>query len=312
MQSIPTSAGPWKRFWIYQSERFPFLAHGPLVLSFAFSAASYSRMCRGVEGFPSVGDVLVGGLVALGLFFLLRLADEWKDRHEDARWRPYRPVPRGLVTFGNLALWAGVTVSLQVVSIGLFRTSLWIWTLPALAWLVAMSFEFGVGNWLRNHPFLYAASHMAIMPLLDLFSTAIDWHAQGHPPAGVEIFLVLSYLNGFVLEIGRKVRAQEDEEQGVQTYSSLLGARRAAALWLAVLSLTAASALAACLRVGAGPTGLLLLALLAGASAFAGFRFLRQPGKAASRRLEQASALWSLGMYLVVGAAPALARAWGA
>ena len=42
------------------------------------------------------------------LFFLqLRIADEFKDFEDDARYRPYRPVPRGLVTLRELA-WVGV------------------------------------------------------------------------------------------------------------------------------------------------------------------------------------------------------------
>ena len=31
-------------------------------------------------------------------FLQLRIADEFKDFDEDSRYRPYRPVPRGLVT----------------------------------------------------------------------------------------------------------------------------------------------------------------------------------------------------------------------
>ena len=38
----------------------------------------------------------------------LRLADEFKDFEEDSRYRPYRPVPRGLVSLRDLAwVWAG-------------------------------------------------------------------------------------------------------------------------------------------------------------------------------------------------------------
>lgn len=252
-------------------------------------------------------DVSTGGFVALGLFFLLRLVDEWKDREEDARWRPYRPVPRGLVGFSDLVRWGAITLGLQVGIVAVFAPSLWIWTLPALLWLVAMSFEFGIGAFLRRHPFVYAGSHMLIMPLFDLFSTAIDWHPIGRPPAGVEVFLLLSYLNGFVLEIGRKIRASADEEPGVETYSVLLGARGAAWFWLATLGATGAVAAWACWRVSGGEWGLVLLAILFPAVAWSGFSFLKRPDRIRSSRIEKASAIWSLCMYVVVGAAPALA-----
>ena len=38
---------------------------------------------------------------------------------------------------------------------------------------------------------------------------------------GLFWFLIVSFFNGVVVEIGRKIRAREDEEEGVETYSSL-------------------------------------------------------------------------------------------
>ena len=50
-----------------------------------------------------------GRLRTSPVFFLqLRIADEFKDFAEDSRFRPYRPVPRGLVTLTELG-WVGVT-----------------------------------------------------------------------------------------------------------------------------------------------------------------------------------------------------------
>jgi len=40
--------------------------------------------------------------VCLLMFLQLRIADEFKDAAEDARWRPCRPVPRGLVSLKEL------------------------------------------------------------------------------------------------------------------------------------------------------------------------------------------------------------------
>jgi hypothetical protein len=45
------------------------------------------------------------------------------------------------------------------------------------------------------------------------------------------MFLALSFVNGCVLEIGRKLWAPENEIAGVDTYSGLWGPRRAAAIW---------------------------------------------------------------------------------
>jgi hypothetical protein len=97
-----------------------------------------------------------------------------------------------------------------------------------------MSFEFFVPAWLKARPFLYLVSHMAIMPLIDLFVTACEWLPRaGAPPPGLWLFLALSFVNGCVLEIGRKLYARENERPGVETYSALLGPKRAALAWSA-------------------------------------------------------------------------------
>lgn len=59
----------WKRFYIYQKERFPILGHGLLIASFTFSAISYSRICRGMDDFVPWTQYLVAVLTTLTLFF---------------------------------------------------------------------------------------------------------------------------------------------------------------------------------------------------------------------------------------------------
>src|SRR4051794_28758158 len=80
-----------QRLWIYQQERFPLLGHGLLIGAFSFSAVSFSCVLRGQAAFPSLGSILVAFGSCFFFFLQLRVADEFKDREEDARWRPYRP-----------------------------------------------------------------------------------------------------------------------------------------------------------------------------------------------------------------------------
>ena len=68
----------FKRFWIYQSERFPVFSYGLMVLTFAFSAMSYSKILRGDFDF-SILTLLIGAMTSFGYFFLLRIFDEFKD-----------------------------------------------------------------------------------------------------------------------------------------------------------------------------------------------------------------------------------------
>ena len=92
--------------------------------------------------------------------------------------------------------------------------------------------------------------------LTDFYATACDWVPAGHgPPAGLTWFVVVSFFNGVGLEIGRKIRAPENEEEGVRTYSHLWGGRVATLAWGAALVVTATGAIAAATQIGfeAGP-----------------------------------------------------------
>src|SRR5262245_37021534 len=212
------------RWWVYQRERFPVFAHGPLIAAFSLSAVSFSRLLRGQVSWPDGKAALVAFLTALLFIFQLRIADEFKDFEEDSKYRPYRAVPRGLVTLRELG-WVGVgTAAIQAaLAVWLDPTLL---VLLAVVWtyLALMSKEFFVGEWLKKRHALYLISHMAILPLVDLYATACDWWPTGEgAPRGLIWFLIVSYFNGIVIEVGRKIRAPQDEEVGVNTYTAVWG-----------------------------------------------------------------------------------------
>src|SRR5262245_51703150 len=93
-------AGFAARLWQYQEERFPLTRHGPLIAAFGASAVCLSALLRGAT--PDLVAMLIAILVLFGFFFQLRVADEHKDNEEDTKYRPERPVPRGLVTLAEL------------------------------------------------------------------------------------------------------------------------------------------------------------------------------------------------------------------
>lgn len=305
-----TSTTILARFWVYQAERFPVLGHGTLIAAFSFSAISFSMLLRGETGWPGAGTMLVGFSSAFLFFLQLRLADEFKDYEEDARYRPYRPVPRGLVSLRELGTLGGLTLLIQL--------GLALWLKPALVWLLLlvwgylalMSKEFFVRDWLKAHPLTYLWSHMLIVPLIDFFVTACDWRVAGDsvPHSGLAWFLIVSFFNGIIIEIGRKIRAPEAEEPGVETYSYLWGRRNAVLAWVGATGLTAVSAWFAARQIDfAGPVtgGLIVLLTLA---AVVAFRFLHRPTSSRAGLIETMSGLWTILMYLSVGAAPLLIK----
>ncbi len=300
-----------KRLWTYQSERFPVLKHGILIASFSFSAVCLSSLLRGSIAWPG-WQVSITAFVCLFLFFLqLRIADEFKDYENDAKYRPERPVSRGLVSLSELK-WLGIVC----VIIQLFLTyQLYppLTFLLILVWLymVLMGFEFFVPNWLKKHPLAYLWTHMLIMPLIDLFATACDWlQFSMSPPHGLIWFLIVSFLNGVVIEVGRKTWAPEQEIQGVESYSSDWGIQRAILAWLGAL---AASFVCACIlsqQIQFFFPVFILLAVLALIASSLALKFIHGPTPTLAKRLENFSGIWVVGLYLILGIIPLGYKLW--
>lgn len=280
------------------------VAHGVLIAAFSASAVCYSALLRDA-GAPEAGALLVAFVVAFFGFLHLRIADEFKDFEEDAKFRPYRPVPRGLVRLWELGwIWVG-TASIQLAAALLLAPGLALILVGVWIYLAVMSREFFVRSWLKAHPVWYMASHMAILPLIDFFATACDWYpAMGRPPEGLFLFVAASYANGFVIEVGRKIRAPEDEETGVETYSALWGRPGAAVVWWGAMATSAGLAVAAAWRIGflvpcavAFGIGLVVAGVVA-------VRFCRNPSAGSGKRFEQWSGVWTIGLYLLLGVVP--------
>ncbi len=299
-----------RRLWLYQSERFP-LGKTAILLA-VFSAASISVSAHLAErALPSLWAFVGVWLVVIVIFFQMRAADEYKDLEDDTRYRPERPIPGGLVSL-RLILGlggAGVLVALGLaasVNLLLIAFLLMVWL-----WLGLMTAEFFVPAWLKARPALYLVSHMVIMPLVTLFITAAEWLPSGSLPPGLWLFLALSFVNGCVLEVGRKVWAPASEREGVETYSSLLGPARAAIYW------AAASAVAWLLLLGLGLA--LRVPLLVGVPSFialvvvvgAAARFAITPTPKGQKLIDNLSGLWVLVCYALVGLMPFFAGGTG-
>ena len=307
--TLETSPSGWRRWWIYQKERFPFLAHGPLIFAFSFCAVSYSARLR-IDHWPDWQPVLVAFICCLIFFLQLRIADEFKDAEEDARWRPYRAVPRGLVTLRELGI---VFIFGGLVQLGLaLWWSPWLALVLIVAWayLAAMSFEFGAREWLKARPITYMWTHMMIMPIVDFFATASDWTAHGHfPPRGLAFFLGASFCNGLVIEIGRKIRTPEQEEEGVETYSILWGPKKAAIIWLGMLVVTGICAAFAASQVHVGQSVSLALGAVLLLISIHVFLFLKQQKNKQAKMIETLAAVWTLCLYLSLGILPGVFHA---
>lgn len=289
------------RWWVYQEERFPVLAHGPMVIVFCFSIMLFSSLQAGE--LPEIVNVCGAVISTLILFFQLRVADEFKDFADDAKYRPHRAVPRGLVSLRELAWLAGIGAAVQLViamriDFGLVPILVLVWLYMAL-----MTKEFFVPTWLKKTPSVYLASHMVVMPLIALYVSAFDWICDYRPmPKGLGWLLLFSFACGVVLEIGRKIKSPQEERLGVETYSSLWGMPRALTVWIAasmvsviafVLASTFFEGAILPLNLGIGLLALLLIA--AGSMPAKGER------KVSVRFVEPGSGLFAMLLYLGLG-----------
>src|SRR5256714_12413108 len=126
------------RWWIYQRERFPVIAHGLLIAAFSSSAVCFSALLRSQQIYrikiPHPLSLLVAYASAFLFFLQLRIADEFKDFEEDSRYRPYRPVPRGLIKLRELAVLFMLT--------GLIQLGLALWLDTGLLLLLGVTWTY--------------------------------------------------------------------------------------------------------------------------------------------------------------------------
>jgi 4-hydroxybenzoate polyprenyltransferase len=193
--------------------------------------------------FSAAAAFFVAFIVVLLFFLQLRVADEHKDADADRRFRPERPVPRGLVELRELRWIAFGAAALQAFLAYALNPSLLVPLALTWTWMALMTVEFFAPRTLKARPVLYLVSHMAIMPLIAWFAVACGLtNAKGGFPTAAPLpltfiaFLAFAFASGTGLEIARKSWAPEREREGVETYSKLWGPRAASAAVIAAIA----------------------------------------------------------------------------
>jgi len=278
-----------------------------MAIVFSLSAVSYSAILRNAR--PRWDVILIAFITSFCAFLLLRVADEFKDFEEDSQFRPYRPVPRGLIKLAELK-WLGIgLLTIQFITAFLIFPALVILLLIVWLYFYLMTKEFFIHEWLKAHPFTYMWSHMIILPLIDFYNTACDWlPINGRVHWQIIWFLIASFFNGAVIEIGRKIRAKEDEEEGVETYTFLWGNKKAISFWLIAMFLTMTAAMGAAVTIDfLIPVALTTIVVFLIAF-YIGQRFLKNPTTKNAKVFEGFSGLWVFILYLVLGIIPLIIK----
>ena len=242
-----------KNFKIYLNERFPLGKNSFFVLIFTLSGYIYTSLLynskimylftNGVKIGIFQYKIIALFIIIFMFFFQLRITDEFKDYEEDLKYRAYRPVQRGIISLKTLGKTGIVTVIIQIMLAHVINPKLIYFMLLVWIYMFLMTKEFFIKNWLTERILIYAFSHVVIMIFITLVIVrGTGYILQDHFLETLYLSLeryeknifigliplfTLNYLNGIVLEIGRKTRRADEEEHGVQTYSKLWGRKKA-------------------------------------------------------------------------------------
>lgn len=303
-----------RRILAWGNERFP-LANGILTFVLFTTALLFSRLVTGVEGQPiEIGFVDVIPFFAYyGFFFMLRVFDEHKDYELDCHNHPERVLQSGLITLTDLKILGAIAIIAQGV------VSAWLdgWTLGTVlaGWLVViiwsslMAKEFFIGEWLSKRLFLYAVSHMVVMPMGLVWAVTMASPGVALPEA-VYVLAGFSFVSGFTFEISRKIKAPEDERDTIDSYTRIFGTKGAPTV---ALGLVVVGALILCyvmqliipeVHVGWYAAALAVPVLVA--QPF--LKFIKEPNSELPAKIEAASGGALLLSYIILAVAIGLER----
>jgi 4-hydroxybenzoate polyprenyltransferase len=226
---------------------------------------------------------LLGALAILGVFLHLRIFDDHKDYVEDCRYFPDRVLQRGVVTLTDLKLLLAVVLCGELLLAAWRGPGAVVSLLMVIAFSLLMLKEFFARDWLRRRFLLYASTHMLIVPLLAIiiFSFATGrypWQA----PAWYWLYSFVGFCVAFNWEVSRKIRAPEEEIEGVETYTKRFGTYGAAYLVLAIRVIDTALVTVVGWHLGLSAWfyGLLVLLFCVCLIGFFQFRFRTSPSTA--------------------------------
>lgn len=271
------SAGFVRRVRTYLDEMLPVPRHLAAAALTYVGIAAFGRDVHGVAPPLWSPATAIGVWSVFGVFLILRLMDELKDRDLDRELFPERPLPSGRVLASDIERLLAAAIALYVLAH--LGAGFAFWTaLGVLGYLALMFRLFFVPDRLRRSLPLSLATHTPILPLIALQGFAIFAAECGLAPrdlrwSRVVPYVVMLWATYAAWEIARKTRRPGDETRYV-TYSRLLGPAGAvlAAGLMQALAAGIAIHLGVALRLSWGYLALVLAGL--GVALAADIRFL--------------------------------------
>ncbi len=217
-----------RRWLIFIGERFPLATHVPMAALFAISNGGLAIRAAGVV--VSRWRLAAAIVLALSFFFRLRCFDEIKDYATDLGVNASRPLPRGILTLGQVKAAIAAKTVLELALAAIFGWQVLVSHLIAVGYSFLMYREFFIGRFLRPLLTTYAVTHTAVSILLgyslaSLATGIVLWRL----PSVVLIFGLANWMLFNVFEFAQELGAEE-EKANVDSYSSLFGTWGAAGM----------------------------------------------------------------------------------
>ena len=293
-------SSPWrKRFNAYVQERFP-PTQIILFLVLYITIISYTSILLNPLTPIKMGWNSLPGFIALTFFFFhLRVFDEYKDFQNDMINYPDRILQLGLITLGQLRFIAGTGILIQIGISYMYSTIvLFFWAL-AFCYSILMAKEFFIGEWLSEKLFLYAILHLLVIHFIVAWIASI---VQFEEILQGKIFLLSFsvFSSGLALEVSRKIKLPGEEVGTLLTYSKIFGQRKA--VLIVIISMLVAAVLSGIvlLTINAGIVYYLVLVALSIMCCTTHVRFVFNDTSNYDPRLEQFTAFFILGSYMVI------------
>jgi len=180
-----------KNFKIYLNERFPLGKNSFFVLIFTLSGYIFTGLLynskiikptlskevnrvllfwdKEIDKVPIIWYKFLPLFIIIFMFFFqLRITDEFKDYEEDLKYRPYRPVQRGVISLKALGKIGIATIIIQIILAHVINPKLIYFMLLVWFYMFLMTKEFFIKNWLTERILIYALSHVVIMIFITL------------------------------------------------------------------------------------------------------------------------------------------------
>jgi 4-hydroxybenzoate polyprenyltransferase len=222
-----------KRFSEFQDER---LQLGILIFtttSVVLSSAAVSLPpSESIYNFST--EIIISIITLLLFMFHIRVLDEHKDYDFDSKYHKNRPIQRGLITLKELLIIDIIGLTIILVLNIFMQSKALIFLLVALGYTIIAGKEFFIKNWLKKRFFLYNFLNMLQLLFLQFYLYSLINPNFSFRNMILFIHFIFVLFNVGILEFARKLKSKSEETAANDTYSSRLGIKKAAIIYIMI------------------------------------------------------------------------------